>query len=668
MQYLQPGTMLRQYKVQKVLGAGGFGVTYLVKDENLDKLFAIKEYYPESFAHRTGQTIKANAANVDDFVWGKERFMAEARVLARFRHPNIVGVTQIFEANRTAYIVLEYQSGHSLTEWLTELGRHPSQVEIDAIVEPILSALDTIHRNDLLHRDIAPDNIYIRDDGSPVLIDFGSAREAIAQRTKTLSAIVKTGYSPAEQYSTRGSGQGPWSDIYAFAATLYRAITGEHPEEATDRMLADNYVPASQATKGDYRLAFLDAIDWGLKLSPKERPQSVTEWRTALFSQATGAQISPAVTPNNEAGLRASIAQDKLQPPAPAAQKSKSSLLLYASALILVLGAGFIWFNAQVKDSPNRPIVESNNTNQSDDQGAKERDMFSRAHSNLAALKYYLETCKICGNSSEARTEIASIEEQQRLARARANFFNLEICNRTNYAVSTAVIGRKELSDASWTLKGWHNVSANSCAQVGRFAKGKIYTMAKINGEVPGWYGKDTKQCVEFPGPFERIISKDFTCPQTGKTLGFFENAVSETNYTWNITGVPTVSETEYFDFEVCNHSKLQARVAVMARKNPLAGDWTVEGWFRVSSGACSTIGKYAKKAIYSVALVAGSPRMGARGSDTKLCVEFPGPFSRVHTAGYKCHPNERLESFKLIEVPPGANKFTWGLNDANSQ
>ena len=668
MQHLQPGTKLRQYKVQKVLGAGGFGVTYLVKDENLDKLFAVKEYYPEAFSHRAGQTIKANAANVDDFVWGKERFMGEARTLARFRHPNIVGVTQIFEANRTAYIVLEYQSGHSLIEWLTELSRFPSQVEIDAIIEPILSALETIHRNDLLHRDIAPDNIYIRDDGSPVLIDFGSAREAIAQRTKTLSAIVKTGYSPAEQYSTRGSGQGPWSDIYAFAATLYRAITGEHPEEATDRMLTDNYVSARQAAKGDYRLTFLDAIDWGLKLSPKERPQSVAEWRTALFSQSVDAPIAPATKPNRADGSKPHTSEDKSPPPVAVTQTGKSGLLLYVAAAVLVLGAGFIWFNAQVKDPPNRPVVESRNTNQTDDQGAKERDMFSRARSNLAALKYYLEICKICANSSEARTEIASIEEQQRLARMRVNIFNLEICNRTNYSVSTSVIGRKDPSNTDWAIKGWHNISANACVQVGRFAKGKIYTMAKMYGDARGWFGNDTKQCVEFPGPFDRNIAQDFACPPTGKTVGFFGVNVSDANYTWNITGEPTVSETEYFDFEVCNQSKVEGRIAVMGRKNPLAGDWTVEGWFRVLSGTCSIIGKYAKRAVYSVALVAGAPNIGARGTDTKLCVEFPGPFSRVHTEGYKCRPNERLESFKRIEVSPTDGKFTWRLGDAKGQ
>ena len=287
---LKIGSSLLQYRIVSILGSGGFGITYKARDEQLDKLFAITEFFPADFALRvSGRSVRARAGGNDDFVWAKKRFIDEARILARFQHTSIVGVVRIFDANNTAYIVQEFQSGRSLKEWLQELDGPPTQDELDLITEPILSALDVIHRNDVLHRDIAPDNIYIRDDGSPVLLDFGSAREAVAQRTKTISAVVKSGYSPAEQYSTKGKGQGPWSDIYALAATLYRAVTGEAPEESTERILSDDMVPTAKAAKGPYRESFLQAIDWALKVVPSERPQSVAQWKAALLPGAGAA-------------------------------------------------------------------------------------------------------------------------------------------------------------------------------------------------------------------------------------------------------------------------------------------------------------------------------------------------------------------------------------------
>ena len=275
--------LIKRFSIKSVLGSGGFGVTYLAIDDQLQKLFALKEYFPSDFASRNGTKVKAKNTSADDFQWGLDRFLEEARVLARFNHPNIVGVNQIFEANGTAYIVLEYQSGRSLKDWLSSIDGRPTQEELDQITIPLLDALDTLHRNNILHRDIAPDNIYIRDDGSPVLLDFGSAREAIAARTKTVTAIYKEGFTPIEQYSTKGSGQGPWTDIYSVAATLYLAISGSKPPEATERIINDEIVLATTFNEGDYRKEFLEALDWALKIQPKERPQSINEWKESFI-------------------------------------------------------------------------------------------------------------------------------------------------------------------------------------------------------------------------------------------------------------------------------------------------------------------------------------------------------------------------------------------------
>jgi serine/threonine protein kinase len=280
---LPNGTRLDHYVIRGLLGQGGFAITYLAEHEVLGKKYAIKEYFPAAFSFRDGLTVRASQSGEDTYNWGLERFTSEARSLARFKHPAIVDVASIFEAHGTAYIVLAFEKGRSLSEWLRQAPRPPSQAEIDAIVRPLLSALEEVHKHNILHRDIAPDNIIIRDDGTPVLIDFGAAREAIQGRTRAMSAIVKHGYSPPEQYSSRPELQGPWTDIYALSATLYRAVTGRLTTEAPDRMLRDDLAPVAQLARGHYRPSFLDAIDQGLRLRTEERPQTVVEWRRLLM-------------------------------------------------------------------------------------------------------------------------------------------------------------------------------------------------------------------------------------------------------------------------------------------------------------------------------------------------------------------------------------------------
>lgn len=278
--------LVGDYRIQRVLGAGGFGVTYLADEMALSREVTIKEYFPSDFAART-DGIEAAPRSSDcagDFKWGLDRFLDEAQTLAKFDHPNIVRVFRYFRANQTGYMVLKFEEGQSLKGWLKSLARAPRQSELDAIVAPLLDALDLIHKADFLHRDIAPDNIIIRKDGAPVLIDFGSARGEIAAHSKTVSALVKPGYSPYEQYAERSSQQGPWSDIYALAATLYHAVTGKRPPDAPSRMMKDEYVPARTAAVGAYRAGFLNAIDKALKLDVDARPRSVAAWRGDLLA------------------------------------------------------------------------------------------------------------------------------------------------------------------------------------------------------------------------------------------------------------------------------------------------------------------------------------------------------------------------------------------------
>ena len=283
---LPVGTELAgDYRIQKVLGAGGFGITYLAEETPLNRGVAIKEYFPSDFAAREGTTLVRSKSRglEEDYKWGLERFIEEAQALATFDHANIVRVYRYFRQNNTGYMVLKLEHGMSFKAWLGTLGRKPSQDELDAIARPLLDALELIHARSFLHRDIAPDNIIIRPDGSPVLIDFGSARREVASHLSTLSVLVKPGYSPAEQYAQDGKRQGPWTDIYALAATLYHAVVGKRPSDSPARMQRDDLALAMASAQGSYRKGFLKAIDAALQLAIEARPQSIAAWRPMLL-------------------------------------------------------------------------------------------------------------------------------------------------------------------------------------------------------------------------------------------------------------------------------------------------------------------------------------------------------------------------------------------------
>jgi TRAP-type mannitol/chloroaromatic compound transport system substrate-binding protein len=316
---LPQGTRLDgRYTIESVIAAGGFGITYLGRHDALAKECAIKEHFPRQFAYRDGTASDVRPTDPETYSWALDRFLQEGRSLVRCEHPNVVRVTDIFEANGTAYMVLSYETGQSLKAWLDKLDRAPSQSELDTLLTPLLDALAYVHAQGLLHRDIAPDNILLRHDGSPCLIDFGAARQAVAQRSQLMSAIVKTGYSPPEQYTSSGRAQGPWTDIYALGATLYRALTGQAPPEATDRLIDDELRPVVEliADPTRYRAGFLAAVDDALHLRQSERPQTVADWAAKLLGGAAPAfdHGAPAA-PDRDAGASASPAAAH-EPPA----------------------------------------------------------------------------------------------------------------------------------------------------------------------------------------------------------------------------------------------------------------------------------------------------------------------------------------------------------------
>ncbi|WP_088279193.1 protein kinase domain-containing protein, partial [Ideonella sp. A 288] len=280
---LPEGFRLHEYRIERVLGQGGFGITYLATDVNLHARVAIKEYLPAEIAWRDGDhSVAPRAAQHGDrYRSGLDSFLVEARTLATFRHPNIVRVARFFEAHRTAYMVLEYERGSPLRHWWPA-NRQIGERGLVERLQPLLDGLSAVHQAGFLHRDIKPDNIQVReDDGRFVLLDFGSAGQTVALADQD-AVIVTPGFAPIEQY---GLGeQGAWTDLYALGATLYWALGGQKPPDAESRAAGVPMRPATELGAGVFGEAFLKAIDWALQPDAALRPRSIAQWREQLFA------------------------------------------------------------------------------------------------------------------------------------------------------------------------------------------------------------------------------------------------------------------------------------------------------------------------------------------------------------------------------------------------
>lgn len=358
---LPGGSELLWYRIQEVLGQGTFGITYLAEDLSDGRLVAIKEYLPPQVA-RCGQGQGLQPLSdvlFDDYTAGLARFVAEAENLYRFEHPHIVRVMDLFESNNTAYLVMAYEEGESLQSILSRRATL-SESEILRILLPLLDALETLHALSFAHRDVKPSNIFIRHNGSPVLLDFGSARHITPTEAHTLTNLVSPGYAPIEQYSSSPEKQGPWTDIYALGATLYRSVTGAIPAQATARAEAlvhdgnDPHAPASECAAGLYSEGLLLAIDWALQLKSQDRPQSVEAWRgafancsevssVALVRRPTAvADESPTEPrqPSTAPALHALVRAREPDRGRPAAGRARGGVRGYQAAAILGLAAG----------------------------------------------------------------------------------------------------------------------------------------------------------------------------------------------------------------------------------------------------------------------------------------------------------------------------------------
>ena len=309
---LRKGTrLIGRYIIEGVLGQGGFGITYLGIDELHEKKVAIKEFFPQGIVTRNIEyqdTVTVTfVGEKDNYEKGKERFLKEARTMAKFsKDEGIVKALDFFEINNTAYIVMEYLEGITLKQYLRENQRIAPEDLIELLV-PLIESLDEIHSQGMIHRDISPDNIMVLPDGRIKLMDFGAARDYTEFGEKSLSIVLKPGYAPPEQYQTHGI-QGPWTDIYALCATMYKCITGENPPDAIERVMDDSLKKISEfgITIPPQEEA---AIIKGMSVSAKDRYQDIKDFCEDLYG---GYEETP-VSENKESEIKPDLIKENVE-------------------------------------------------------------------------------------------------------------------------------------------------------------------------------------------------------------------------------------------------------------------------------------------------------------------------------------------------------------------
>jgi len=340
---LPAGTLLAEFEIIGVLGEGGFGIVYVVLDRSLQRRVALKEYMPAALAARgdSRQVQVRSERHRETFELGLKSFVNEARLLAQFEHPSLVKVYRFWEANGTAYIVMPLYEGVTLKDQLKAMPQAPDEAWLMALLAPLTEALVVIHSANCFHRDIAPDNIILLAGSErPLLLDFGAARQVISDMTQALTVILKPGYAPIEQYAeVPDFKQGPWTDVYALAATVHFAITGRTPPPSVGRLMNDNFRPLAETAADSYSPQFLQAIDKALAVRPAERTQNVAAFRADLGLPPAGAVDTPVpAAAASAAGLR---------PAASLTAKSSKAPALAAGALLVAAAAGgFLWLRS----------------------------------------------------------------------------------------------------------------------------------------------------------------------------------------------------------------------------------------------------------------------------------------------------------------------------------
>ena len=383
---LPAGTVIDTYQIEKILGVGGFGITYLVRELNLGKLYAIKELLPDGIAIRQGgeTTVMARStSDQDNFDATRKYFISEAQVLAGMSHPAVVSVHRLMEANGTCYMVMDYVEGDTLGDHLKKRGGVLSGAdEFKQIFYPLMSGLEILHDQGIIHRDIKPGNIMVKPDGSPVLLDFGAATQ-VQSKTMTITQMLSAGYSPFEQYTSRAK-QGPYTDIYALGATMLKCITGEKPDDASDRVYGDAYQSLLETSKyvTTYGSSILSAVDASLQMDASQRPKNIAEW-WAVMSGDGGGSTSGGESDDRSIASKSQPVKELSQQDAEAGQglvreheadslarklralksKNKVTILVVGGivSVVLILFRGMMIWNGGLRDNEDRSVTQEVN-------------------------------------------------------------------------------------------------------------------------------------------------------------------------------------------------------------------------------------------------------------------------------------------------------------------
>jgi Protein kinase domain len=348
---LPPGTRLRNYELISVLGQGAFGITYLARDTLLGRELAIKEYLPSSLAVREGGTtvVPRSTQLAEDFVWGRERFLDEARTLVTLDSvPGVVRVYDYLEANGTAYMVMALARGETLEQRLKREGSLPAPI-IERLLHQLLDGLEQVHATGFLHRDIKPANIILDAKNNPTLIDFGASRASMAGRTTAMTAVFTPRYAAAEQHTS--DEQGPWTDIYGLSVTLYCAVAGRPPPTAVERILNDRYQPLTELRPTDFPHEMLRGIDAGLAVRAADRPQSIAAWRPSFASNQEwpddATVVDRRLRRTAEPAVPAALLPASAPSPAASARvaaRKRGALYVGSAGAAILLAAGYFMF------------------------------------------------------------------------------------------------------------------------------------------------------------------------------------------------------------------------------------------------------------------------------------------------------------------------------------
>lgn len=375
---LKPGVILKErYKIEEVIGAGGFGITYRAWDPLLQSYVAIKEYYPSGIATRSADSSKVCVPvgqEQREYHRGRIRFLKEAQDVARFQsEPNIVSIYDYLEENDTAYMVMEYLHGCTLKQYIRE---HGGRLDTDHILHICLSVLDAlavVHKAGMIHRDISPENIFICEDLTVKLIDFGAAKQVYLDGEQTMSVVLKPGYAPPEQYAKKDK-QGPWTDIYALGATLYFAATGEKPEESFGRVLEDTIKPVCEVNPEIPR-AMSQVIMRAMSVKIEDRYQTVEAMREALLAgEGQNAQMEPYVIPASRISKRD-------------LPKKRGFLIGVAFCIVIMLVVTGIWMAGRVAKKAGTATATEMNAASTEAQTATMADVQTATDAEQAATE-----------------------------------------------------------------------------------------------------------------------------------------------------------------------------------------------------------------------------------------------------------------------------------------